>query len=244
MTIHLDQAWTSVVDSPLFGITLTLAAYWAARALWRHTKGHALANPVLVATLIVLATLLTTRTSYDSYRSGAQYITVLLGPATVALAVPLYRQATRIRQAAPTVIACTLVGSITSILVAITVTKLLGGDNVLALTMAPKSATTPVSIAVSASTGGIPELTAALTIITGVLGAIAAPAILTAMRVKDHRIRGLAIGMSTHGIGTSRALADNPTEGAFSGLAMALNAPTTAILVPTLLLITPWITSS
>lgn len=240
MNLHFAQAWTALVQSPLFGITLTLIAYQAARTLWRRTRGNSLANPVLVAVIVVVGVLLLFQISYDDYFTGAQYISFLLGPATVALALPLHRQARNIRRAGWAVGACVLTGAVTAVVVAITLTKVLGGSDELALSMAPKSTTTPVSIALAESIGGIGSLAAAFTILTGILGAVAGPRLLTMIRVRDERIRGLAIGMASHGIGTSRALQDSPTEGAFSGLAMALNALATAALLPLLLAALPW----
>jgi predicted murein hydrolase (TIGR00659 family) len=241
VTLHFEQAWTAMVESPLFGITLTLLAYVAARWLWTRSRGHSLANPVLVSIVMVAGVLLVFGIPYDDYLSGASYISFLLGPATVALALPLHRQAAKIRQAAPTVVVCVLVGAVTAIVAAIAMTKLLGGSDSLALSMAPKSATTPIAIAIAESIGGVPALTAVFTILTGVIGAVAAPAVLTLLRIRDQRVRGLAIGMSSHGIGTSRALVDNPTAGAFSGLAMALNALATAVLIPLILATMPWL---
>ena len=240
MNLQFAQAWAAITASPLFGITLTLVAYQAARSLWRRTRGNSLANPVLVAVVIVVAALLLLNISYADYFVGAQYISFLLGPATVALALPLYRQSKNIRQAGWAVAACLVTGSVTAVVVAIVVTKTLGGSAALALSMAPKSTTTPVSIALAESVGGIGSLAAAFTILTGILGAVAAPRLLTVLRVRDQRVRGLAIGMSSHGIGTSRALQDNPTAGAFSGLAMALNALVTAVVLPLLLAGLPW----
>lgn len=235
MTVHVDQAWTGLVHSPLLGITLTLAAYQAARWFWRRTRGHSLANPVLVAIVLVAGFLLLTRTDYADYLRGGQYIAFLLGPATVALALPLYAQANRIRRSAPMILLAVAAGSLTAITVGILATRLTGGSTELALSMAPKSATTPVSIAVSQATGGISALTAVFTILTGVLGAVAAPAVLSLVRVRDERVRGLAMGVVSHGIGTARLLADEPAAGAFAALAMAINALVTAIAVPVLL---------
>lgn len=240
MNLQFEQAWTAVIESPLFGVTLTLIAYQAARWLWRRTRGNSLANPVLVAVVLVIAVLLLFRISYDDYFVGAQYISFLLGPATVALALPLHRQAGNIRRAGWAVGTCVLAGAVTAVVVAITVTKALGGSDELALSMAPKSTTTPVSIALAESIGGIGSLAAAFTILTGIVGAVAAPRLLTALHIRDERIRGLSIGMASHGIGTSRALQESPTEGAFSGLAMALNALATAVLLPLLLAGLPW----
>ena len=239
MTVHLAQAWTGLVHSPLLGITVTVGAYQAARWLWRRTRGHSLANPVLVSVVLVAGFLLLTRVDYADYLRGGQYIAFLLGPATVALALPLYLQADRIRRSAPMVLLSVVAGSLTAILVGVLVTRWAGGDAALALSMAPKSATTPVSLAVSATIGGIGPLTAVFTILTGVLGAVAAPRVLTLARVRDERVRGLAVGVVSHGIGTARLLADEPAAGAFSALAMAINALVTAIAVPVLLQLIP-----
>ena len=240
MTLDLAGAWTALTHSPLLGIALTLGAYHLSRELWRRTNGHSLVNPVLVAMGVVAAVLLGLRISYDDYLVGAQYISFLLGPATVALAIPLHRQAANISQTWRPILAAVVVGSVTAIVAALAVTTALGGDRTLALSMAPKSVTTPVAIALAETTGGVPALAAVFTILTGVLGAVAAPAVLTMIRVHDHRIRGLAIGMASHGIGTSRAFHESPVTGAFSALAMALNAVATAIALPLLLLATPW----
>ena len=239
MSTHVAQAWTGLVHSPLLGVTLTLGAYQAARWLWRRTRGHSLANPVLVAIVLAAGFLLLTRVDYADYLRGGQYIAFLLGPATVALALPLYLQANRIRRSAPMVLSAVVAGSVTAIVVGVLATRLTGGSSELALSVAPKSATTPVSIAVSQAIGGIPELTAVFTILTGVLGAVAAPAVLTAFRIRDERVRGLAVGVVSHGIGTARLLADEPAAGAFAALAMAINALVTAVAVPVLLHLIP-----
>ena len=235
MTLHPDEAWSWLIGSPLFGVTLTLVAYKAARELWERTGRHATLNPVLVAIVLAGGTLLLLGVDYEDYMVGGQYIAFLLGPATVALALPLHYEAPLVRQAVGPILAGLLVGSAASIAVTFWVTRAFGGDEQLALSMAPKSATTPVSIALAESFGGIPALTAVFTIITGVIGAVAAPAVLSLLRFRDLRVRGLAIGASSHGIGTSRALEEHPTEGAFSGLAMGLNALATALLLPLLL---------
>lgn len=239
MSVHVAQAWTGLVHSPLLGITITLGAYQLARWLWRRTRGHSLANPVLVSIGLVAGFLLITRIDYADYLRGGQYIAFLLGPATVALALPLYLQAGRIRRSAPMVLLSVVAGSLTAIVLGILVTRFSGGSTELALSMAPKSATTPVSIAVSQTTGGIPALTAVFAILTGVLGAVAAPAVLSLARVRDERVRGLAVGVVSHGIGTARLLADEPAAGAFAALAMAINALVTAVAVPLVLQLIP-----
>ncbi|HEX6875592.1 MAG TPA: LrgB family protein [Nocardioidaceae bacterium] len=235
MTLHLGEAWSWLVGSPLFGVTLTLVAYELARRLWEWSGKHALLNPVLVAIVLTGATLQLLGVDYSDYMVGGSYIAFLLGPATVALALPLYYEARLVREAALPILVGILVGSAVSIGVAYGVARGLGADEQLALSMAPKAATTPVSIALSESVGGVPALTAVFTILAGVLGAVAGPGVLSLLRFRDIRVRGLALGAASHGIGTSRALEDHPTEGAFSGLAMALNALATALLLPLVL---------
>ena len=233
--------WAAVVHSPLLGISLTLAAYLVARALWTKSRHHSLANPVLVGIAVVVIVLLVLHIDYADYLRGAQYISFLLGPATVALALPLHRQARHIRRSALPILVCLTSGAVGAVVVAIVVTRALGGSSQLALTMAPKSATTPIAIALAQSSGGLPALAAVLTVLTGVLGAVAAPGVLSLLRVRDPRVRGFAIGMSSHGIGTSRAFHESPLTGAFAGLAMALNALVTAIVLPVLLALAPWL---
>ncbi|HLN77016.1 MAG TPA: LrgB family protein [Nocardioidaceae bacterium] len=235
MTLHVQETWTWLTSSPLFGVTLTLVAYKAARMLFDRTGRHALLNPVLVAIALTAVTLLLLGVDYADYMEGGQYIAFLLGPATVSLALPLHYEARLVRKAAGPILLGLVAGSAVSIAVAFWVTEALGGSEDLALSMAPKSATTPVSIALSEAFGGIPALTAVFTIVAGVVGAVAGPAVLSLLRFRDLRVRGLAIGAASHGIGTSRALEEHPTEGAFSGLGMGLNALITAVLLPLLL---------
>lgn len=232
MTLHFGEAWGWLVASPVFGVTLTLVAYQLATMLWERTGKHALLNPVLVAIVLAGGTLLLLGVDYRDYMTGGQYIAFLLGPATVALALPLHYESRLVRQAALPILVSVLLGATVSISVAYGVALALGADEQIALSLAPKSATTPVSIALAESIGGVPALTAVFTIVAGVLGAVAGPAVLSLVGFRDLRVRGLAIGSASHGIGTSRALEDHPTEGAFSGLAMALNALATAVLLP------------
>ena len=235
MTLHLSEKWSWLISSPLFGVTLTLVSYKAARVVFERTGRHPSLNPVLVAIVITAATLLLLGVDYADYMVGGRYIAFLLGPATVALALPLHYEARLVRQAAGPILLGLMTGSVISIVVAFEITKALGGGEDLALSMAPKSATTPVSIALSESIGGVPALTAVFTIVAGVVGAVAGPAVLSLLRFRDLRVRGLAIGAASHGIGTSRALEEHPTEGAFSGLGMGLNALATALLLPLVL---------
>ena len=235
MNLHLDEAWTAVSTSPLLGVTLTLAAYQLARWLWRRAGNHPGVNPVLIAIVLVGVALWVMRIDYDTYMEGGSVIALLLGPATVALAWPLHLEMALVRRAAVPILVGVTVGSAVAIVVAVLSTRLLGGSEELALAMAPKSTTTPVAIALAETIGGIPALTAVLTILTGITGAVIGPRVLTLMRVRDKVVRGLAVGVASHGIGTAQMIQESRTEGAFSGLAMALTALATSVWLPVLL---------
>lgn len=224
-----------LTDSPLFLLFLTLLAYRVGREIRDRTGGHALAQPVLIAIILIGTTITVLDVDYTTYRSATEIIAFWLGPATVALAVPLHRQADRLKGfLAPLVIGIVL-GAVVSIVTAYVVVRALGGDELLATTMAPKAATTPVSLAISQNVGGIAALSAVFAIVIGILGAVLGPWTLDRLRIRDERARGLALGAVSHGIGTSRALRESETEGAFSGLSMGLTALATSLLVPLLL---------
>lgn len=226
-----------LLTTPVFLVLLTLAAYRLGREVRERTGGHPLAQPVLVAIVVIGVVLAAADVDYDDYRSGTELIAFWLGPATVALAVPLHRNAHRLKGFVVPMLVAIPVGAAVSILLAYGTVRLLGGGEELARTMAPKAATTPVSIQLSDQIGGLPPLTAVLTIVAGILGAVAGPAVLTALRVREPRARGLAMGAVSHGIGTSRSLHDDETEGAFSGLSMGLTALATSVLAPLMILL-------
>jgi predicted murein hydrolase (TIGR00659 family) len=229
---NLQDTWVYLSASPLFHLTLTLVAFQLASFLFEKTGRNPLLNPVLGAVLIVVAVLMLTGTDYGSYFEGAQFVHFLLGPATVALAVPLYRQWYRVRRSALAIVVSLVAGSLTAILSAVAVAWLAGSSEAVLASVAPKSVTAPVAMGIAEKLGGLPSLTAVLVIVTGILGAMLGPKVLDATGVVDWRARGLAIGTASHGIGTARALQVNETAGAFSGLAMGLNALATALLLP------------
>ncbi|MGZ6831292.1 MAG: LrgB family protein [Nocardioidaceae bacterium] len=233
---HPHETWHWLTTSPLLGLTLTLAAYAAGR--WAHRRtGNPVLQPVLVAIVLVGVVLEVFDIRYSDYLSGGSFVGFWLGPATVALALPLHHEWHLVRRAAVPILTGVVVGAAVSITSAVLVTRLAGGGRTLELTMAPKATTTPVSIALSGQIGGIPALTAVLTIMAGITGAVAGPWVLDRLGVRDPRARGIALGAVSHGIGTSRALHESRTEGAFSALAMGLTALATSVLVPVLLLV-------
>ncbi len=234
MDKRLGDIWVYLTASPLLWLTVTLAVYLAGQWLFQRSGGRALFNPVALAITLLVGILLATGTPYATYFQGAQFIHFLLGPATVALAIPLYLHWERVRRLLVPILAGLLAGSLTAILSAIGLAALLGASPRTLLSLAPKSVTTPVAMGIAEKIGGLPSLTAVLVILTGVIGAVAAPALLRGLRIHDDAIKGLAIGVAAHGIGTARAFQISTLAGAFAGLASGLNALLTAVLVPLL----------
>ncbi|GAB4009647.1 LrgB family protein [Nocardioides ultimimeridianus] len=224
-----------VLAAPLGLVGITLGSYLLGRWLQRRT-GHVLAQPVLIAIVVVGVALHLLDVPYDDYKVSATLVSVWLGPATVALAVPLHRQAHRLTGFVLPMLTALTLGAVTSITTAVLLARWTGAEEVLQKTLATKSATTPVAIAVTDRLGGIPPLAAVFAIVIGIVGAVAAPAVLTLLRVRDHRARGLAAGAVSHGVGASRMLRESETEGAFAGLAMGLTALLISALVPLLAL--------
>jgi predicted murein hydrolase (TIGR00659 family) len=231
---NVRDIWAYLSTNPLLHLTLTLLAYQLGLAAYRRARMNPLLNPVLIAVLLVVVLLMMTRTPYETYFEGAQFVHFLLGPATVALAIPLYRQLHRLRQSAAAIAAALLTGSLTAIASAVGIGWVLGASRDTLISLAPKSVTAPVAMGITDRLGGLPSLTAVLVILTGIFGAMSATFILNRLGVKDWAARGLAVGTASHGIGTARAMQVNEMAGAFAGLAMGLNALATALLLPVL----------
>ena len=229
---ELADIWVYLSREPLAALTATLLAWLAALRLNRLCGGHPAANPVLLAVAILAGGLLVAGVDYRAYFGGAQFVHFLLGPATVALAVPLHAQWGQVRRSAPAAVAAVLGGGAFAAAAGVGLAAALGAPPEVVASVAPRSVTAPVAMGVAESIGGLPSLTAAVVICSGIVGAALGPATLNLARVRDWRARGLAIGTAAHGIGTARALQAHPVAGAFSGLAMALNALLTALLLP------------
>jgi predicted murein hydrolase (TIGR00659 family) len=219
-------------EAPLAALALTLAAYAAAVALWQRAGRPSLLNPTLVAIALVAAVLLVLGLDLHAYQRGAGPIHLLLGPAVIALAVPLHRQAATIGARAGALGFALVVGAVVNCLVTLAILAALGAGAVTLISLAPKSATAAVAMAVSAEAGGLPPLTAVVTILAGIAGAVLGPAVLDRAGLRDPIARGFGIGLASHGIGTARAFQESEAAGTAAGLAMGLNAVFTALLVP------------
>lgn len=234
MQPDVSALWVYLSASPLLHLTVTLVAFQLATRVARRFDMNPLLNPVMLAVAAVIAVLLATGTAYDTYFEGAQFVHFLLGPATVALALPLYRQISVVRRSAFALTVSLLLGSLTASLSAMGLVYVFGGMPQTIASIAPKSVTAPVAMGISEALGGLPALTAVLVIATGIIGAMLGPPVLNALGVRDWAARGLAMGTASHGIGTARALQVNEVAGAFAGLAMGLNGVATALLLPIL----------
>jgi predicted murein hydrolase (TIGR00659 family) len=234
MTSGLQEIWVYLAASPLLALTLTLLAYLGGLWLYRRSGQNPLVNPVLIAVVAIVGLLFATGTDYRTYFDGAQFVHFLLGPATVALAIPLYRQVQQVKKSLVAILVAVIGGSLTAAGSAVAIAWLLGASKQTILSMAPKSVTAPVAMGIAEEIGGLPTLTAVVVILTGITGAMAATTVLRMLRIDDQRAGGLAIGVASHGIGTARAFQVGEVAGAFSGLAMGLNALATAILIPVL----------
>ncbi|MEL7228826.1 MAG: LrgB family protein [Pseudomonadota bacterium] len=231
---ELRDVWVYLSATPLLHLTLTLVAFQAASWLYEKGGRNPILNPVLLSVLTLVGLLVATGTPYGDYFEGAQFVHFLLGPATVALAIPLYRQFDRVRRAALPLLMSLLTGSLTAMGSAVAIAYLMGAGETVLKSLAPKSATAPVAMGITEQLGGLPSLTAVLVICTGILGAMVGPFLLMRLKITDKAAQGVALGTTSHGIGTARALQMSETAGAFSGLAMGLNALATAILLPIL----------
>ncbi|AAL81969.1 CidB/LrgB family autolysis modulator [Pyrococcus furiosus DSM 3638] len=214
-----------------FGIFLTISAYTFFS--WAYSKKKTpILNPVLLSILLIALILKVGNISYEKYMESARFLSFLLGPAVVSLAIPLYKQINIVKEYKKEIATGIITGGTTAILSAVYILKAFNSPEILQRTIAPKSVTTAIAMGVSEKIGGIPELTAVLVILTGILGNALAPELLDFFKIKDRVARGLATGVSSHGLGTARIILEDELSGAVSGLAMALNGVYTAFLLP------------
>lgn len=226
--------WVYLAASPLLWLSLTLVCYLVALRIYRLGGESPLLNPVAITVGLLIGLLALTDTPYQTYFDGAQFVHFLLGPATVSLAIPLYRQRQRLRHLVLPIVAGLLASVLTAASSAIGTAALLGAGAQTLISLAPKSVTAPVAMGISEKLGGLPSLTAVLVVSTGILGAVLATGVFRLLGIRDDAVEGFALGATSHGIGTARAFQVSPVMGAFAGLAMALSAFVTALLLPPL----------
>lgn len=218
------SAW---LMNPMFGIALSVAAYTAAQFI--HQRWRWL-HPLFVCSGFIICILLSFHIPYAAYKVGADMITVLLGPATVALGVPLYKNAGLIKKHITSILIAVTIGSLTGIISAAALVGLLGGSREILLSMLPKSVSSPIALEISRHLGGLPELTAVLTVLTGLFGSMVGKKLLSWLGLRDSLSIGISVGTAAHGIGTARLLKDSEEEGSMSGFAMGAAGIITSIL--------------
>ncbi|MDN7845978.1 LrgB family protein [Burkholderia multivorans] len=235
----LRTIWTPLAPTPLLWLTVTLAAFALGQAIHHALRRSPLANPILIAIVLVVLLLRGTSTPYAEYFAGAQFINFLLGPATVALAVPLALNLDHIRRSLNGLGIALLAGSLTSTLSGVAVVWAMGGGHDIAMSMAPKSVTTPIAIAIAQEVGGVPALTAALAIAGGIVAAAIGRTVLRWFHVDDWRSHGFAAGVAGAGVAAAQIAPLNGIAAAFAAIGIGLNGLVTALVVPLLAMAWP-----
>lgn len=223
-----------LLSIPIFWLVVTLMIFEGADRISRRSGRHPLCHPVLLATPVLIGLLLATGTPYPAYLGATQVLGFLLGPAVVGLAVPIWQRRDLIRRLAVPLGLSLLAGAVTAIISAVGILRLFGAPEEIVASIAPRATTTPVAMAMASQLGGIPALAAVIVLFAGVVGAMTATPLFNAMKIRDYRARGFALGVSAHGFGAARAFQVDATAGAFASLAMALNAVATALLLSVL----------
>lgn len=236
---EVQQLWVYLAARPLLWLFMTLATFAVADRISAATGRHPVANPVMLATVPIAILLAVTHTPYTIYFSGAQFVHFMLGPATVALAVPLANEWNRVKRLAVPIAIALFAGSLTAILSAVGIASIFGAPHAVLASLAPKSVTTPIAMGISGLIGGLPSLTATLVVVTGILTAIIAGPTAKLLKMKDHAAQGFGMGLTGHGIATARAFHDSRLAGTFAGLALALNGVLTSVLAPLVMKLWP-----
>jgi len=240
MQPDFQEVWVYLSASPLTALTVTLIAYLTGDWLYQRSGRQPILNPVLIAVVLITLGLTVTGIDYWTYFEGAQFVHFLLGPATVALAIPVAKLLKSMRGGFTALFTALACGSVTAAVSAVVIADLLDASTQTVMSLAPKSVTTPIAMGISERIGGLPSLTAVCVIMTGVIGAILGPYVLNAARITSWDARGFAMGVAAHGIGTARAIQINKDAGAFASLAVGLNGLATAALIPLFWAIWQW----
>lgn len=223
------------LNNKYFLIALTFIVFLASRQLQRRAGGIALLNPILISIILLIIILTAGGVDYTSYSEGGQFIEFWLKPAVVALGVPLYRQLENIRRQMIPLLLAELAGCIVGIVSVVVVAQLLGATREVIVSLAPKAVTTPIAMEIASTVGGIPSLTAAVVVCTGIFGGMAGFKMVKISRIKSPIAGGLSIGTASHAVGTASAMERGERYGAFSSLGLTLNGLLTALFAPIIL---------
>lgn len=221
----------SLVHSEIFDLALVVGTYIAATILYKKTHLSVL-HPLLTSIFVIIVILEFLDIEYASFQQGSHLIHFMLGPSVVALGYVLFEQMKYLKGNVVSILTSVFVGAIVGIISVIVIGKLMGADQSLIATLQPKSVTTPIAMGISEKNGGFPSLTAVIVVAVGIFGSIVGPAVMKVLGIESRIAKGLALGASSHGVGTAAAIQLGAVEGALSGLAIGLMGIMTAILVP------------
>ena len=216
-------------ESPFFGVTLTILAYWAGCKIQKRT-GLVICNGLVLAVMMIIAVLAVFDIPYAAYNAGGSLINLFLGPATVCLAVTIYAQIDLLKKNLLPILAGCAAGAVTSVLSIWGLCRLFGLDRTLTVSLLPKSVTTPIATAIAEGQGGIVSITVAAVILTGILGSIVIPLLFAKLKIKNSVALGITLGTASHAMGTSKAIEIGEQEGGLSGLAIGITGIFTVIL--------------
>ena len=225
-----------VLSSPMFGILASIAAYEIGLFIYRKTR-LPIFNPLLISIVLLIVILKAFNIELEAYNIGGKFISFFLAPATVILAVPLYNKLDILKKNFVEILIGIASGAITSVFSVVLLSRLFNVDEAIKLSLVPKSITTPVGIELSKQIGGIPSITVAAIVITGIVGAVMIPSVCKFFKIRDKVAIGIAIGTSSHALGTTKAMELGELEGAMSGLAIGITAIITVLITPLILMI-------
>lgn len=228
----MTSLFDHLLHLPLTWLLATLAVYKLSLVIQRRANYSALAHPVVVSAAILVVVLLILGVDYEIYFNGSRFIHLMLGPATVALAVPLYKQMRVFQRRWLRLLGGAVLGSAVAVVSAVLLASQLGASREILLSMATKSVTMPIALGLTEALGGLPSLTSALVVLTGSAGAILTQAVLVRLRIVDPQVTGFTLGVVAHGTGTARAMQHGLETGAFASLGMGLAGLVTAVLLP------------
>ncbi|MGM9723251.1 MAG: LrgB family protein [Prevotella sp.] len=224
----------TIISNEYFMLALTFGVFYAAKSIQRRL-GWILFNPILVAIAIIIVFLLVADIPFETYHEGAKMIEFWLKPAVVALGVPLYLQLSSIKRQFLPILASQMMGCIAGIVSVVVIAKLFGASDAVIMSLASKSVTTPIAMEVTQVLGGIPSLTAAIVVITGLIGAVIGFKTLSVGHVRNPMALGLSMGAASHALGTSAAMDRDQFVGAYASLGLTINGILTALFTPAII---------
>lgn len=221
----------SILNTPVFGLILTILSFHIGLFIFKKTKFPIL-NPLLIGIAIAMSVISFFNIPLDYFRRGGDFMTFLLAPATISLALPLYRQLDKLKKNFIPILIGSVVGAVTAIVSTVVIGKILGIDKLLLISFMPKSITTPIGIELSTVLGGVPAITIFAIVVTGISGNIFAPIICRIFKIKHPVAKGIGIGIASHAVGTAKALEMGEIEGAMSALSIVISGIITFLIAP------------